>query len=121
MSEYVTVSTTNTWDTKYVTVFNTWARKDTVTSYFTKYTLCTGLAVLLGIVRHLPPPITVHLPGGQLPPPHLCSFFWRTIIGFFDLQLMEDIKDGKEKVLDEVVMERIKYNVLDEVVMKHIK
>ena len=34
---------------------------------------------------------------------------------------MEDIKDGKEKVLDEVVMERIKYNVLDEVVMKHIK
>ena len=42
MSKYVTVSTTNTWDTKYVTVSNTWARKDTVTSYFTKYTLCTG-------------------------------------------------------------------------------
>ena len=56
-----------------------------------------------------------------MPPPNFCSFFWRTFIGFFDLQLMEDIKDGKEKVLDEVDMERIKYNVLDEVVMKHIK
>ena len=43
MSKYVTVSTTNTWDTKYVTVSNTWAIKDTVTSYFTKYTLCTAL------------------------------------------------------------------------------
>ena len=32
----------NTWDTKYVTVCNTWARKDTVTSYLTKYTLCNG-------------------------------------------------------------------------------
>ena len=42
MSQYVTVSTTNTWETKYVTVSNTWARKDTVTSYFSKYTLCTG-------------------------------------------------------------------------------
>ena len=31
----------NTWETKYVTVSNTWARKDTVTSYFTKYTLCS--------------------------------------------------------------------------------
>ena len=41
MSKYVTVSTTNTWDTKYVTVSNTWAIKDTVTSYLTKYTLCT--------------------------------------------------------------------------------
>ena len=39
----------NTWDTKYVTVSNTWARKDTVTSYFTKYTLC--------IVPHLDPHI----------------------------------------------------------------
>ena len=35
-------------------------------------------------------------------------FFWRTFLGFFDLQLMEDIKDGKEEVLDEVVMEHIK-------------
>ena len=43
MSKYVTVSTTNTWDTKYVTVSNTWAIKDTVTSYFTKYTLCTAM------------------------------------------------------------------------------
>ena len=42
MSKYVTVSTTNTWDTKYATVSNTWAIKDTVTSYFTIYTLCTG-------------------------------------------------------------------------------
>ena len=30
-------------------------------------------------------------------------FFWRIFFGFFDLQLMEDIKDGKEEVLDEVV------------------
>ena len=42
MSKYVTVSTINTWDTIYVTVSNTWAKKDTVTSYFTKYTLCSG-------------------------------------------------------------------------------
>ena len=45
MSKYVTVSTTNTWDTKYVTVSNTWARKDTVTSYCTKYPLCIGSGV----------------------------------------------------------------------------
>ena len=73
-----------------------------------------------------------YLPGGHLPPPkfgHLpplnsdishpqkktfarrttaTPFFWRTFFGFFDLQLMEDIKDGKEEVLDEVVMEHIK-------------
>ena len=41
MSKYVTVSTTNTWDTKYATVSNTWAIKDTVTSYFTNCTLCS--------------------------------------------------------------------------------
>ena len=35
-------------------------------------------------------------------------FFWRTFLGFFDLQLMEDIKDEKEEVLDGVVMEHIK-------------
>ena len=35
-------------------------------------------------------------------------FFWLIFLGFFDLQLMEDIKDGKEEVLDEVVMEHIK-------------
>ena len=58
---------------------------------------------------------------GHLPPqkPYICQednchcpqflfFFWRTFLGFFDLQLMEDIKDGKEEVLDEVVMEHIK-------------
>ena len=32
----------NTWDTKYVTVSNTWARKDPVTPYLTKYALCIG-------------------------------------------------------------------------------
>ena len=71
-------------------------------------------------IRTFTTPQKKHLPGGQLPPPFF-FFFWRTFLGFFDLQLMEDIKDGKEEVLDEVVMERIKYNVLDEVVMKHIK
>ena len=77
-----------------------------------------------------------HLPGGHLPPqkfahlpppnsdiyhsqkpymcqedkchPHSFSFFWRTFLGFFNLQLKEHIKDGKEEVLDEVVMEHIK-------------
>ena len=57
---------------------------------------------------HFPPPKKKHLPGGQLPPPIFFLFFWRTFLGFFDLQLMEDIKDGKEEVLDEVVMEHIK-------------
>ena len=63
---------------------------------------------------HLPPlnldishPPKKHLPGGQLPPPIFFFFFWLIFLGFFDLQLMEDIKDGKE-VLDEVVMEHIK-------------
>ena len=67
-----------------------------------------------------------YLPGGHLPPPKFghfpppkktfarrttatpIFFFLRTFLGFFDLQLMEDIKDGKEEVLDEVVMEHIK-------------
>ena len=40
--------------------------------------------------------------------PNFFFSFWRTFHGFFDLQLMEDIKDGKEEVLDEVVMEHIK-------------
>ena len=45
--------------------------------------------------------------------PHYNGFlftrvFWRTFLGFFDLQLMENVKDGKEEVLDEVVMEHIK-------------
>ena len=80
--------------------------------------------------------IVSHLPGGHLPPPNfghlpppnsdiyhpqktyicqednatpiLFSFFWRTFLGFLDLQLMEDIKDGKEEVLNQVVMEHIK-------------
>ena len=58
---------------------------------------------------HFPPPKKKHLPGGQLPPPFFfLFFFWRIFLGFFDLQLMKDIKDGKEEVLDEVVMEHIK-------------
>ena len=57
---------------------------------------------------HFPPPKKKHLPGGQLPPPIFFFFFWHIFLGFFDLQLMEDIKDGKEEVLDEVVMEHIK-------------
>ena len=40
--------------------------------------------------------------------PHFFFFFWRIFLGFFDLQLMKDIKDGKEEVLEEVVMEHIK-------------
>ena len=40
--------------------------------------------------------------------PHFFFFFWRTFLSFFDLQLIENIKDGKEEVLDEVVMEHIK-------------
>ena len=39
----------NTWDTKYVTVSNTWARKDTVTSYLTKYTLCNVMVIIMCI------------------------------------------------------------------------
>ena len=66
----------------------------------------SGLGYLPG--GHLPPPKFGHLPGGQLPPPIFFFFFWRTFLGFFDLQLMEDNKDGKEEVLDEVVMEHIK-------------
>ena len=62
--------------------------------------------------RHLPPPNSdiFHPPKKkpfarrQLPPPFF-FFFWYTFLGFFDL---EDIKDGKEEVLDEVVMEHIK-------------
>ena len=84
-----------------------------------------------GIVSHLP---GGHLPPpkfGHFPPPNsdishppkktfarrtaatpnfsffLFFLFWR-IFWLFDLQLMEDIKDGKEEVLDEVFMEHIK-------------
>ena len=39
---------------------------------------------------------------------HLLFSHFLVFLGFFDLQLMEDIKDGKEEVLDELVMEHIK-------------
>ena len=64
-----------------------------------------GLGYLPG--GHLPPPKTVLLPGGQLPPP-MFFLFLAHFSCFFDLQFMEDIKDGKEEVLDDVVMEHIK-------------
>ena len=38
---------------------------------------------------------------------HPQFFFWCTFLGLF-LQLIENIKDGKEEVLDEIVMEHIK-------------
>ena len=56
---------------------------------------------------HLPPP-KKYICQEDNATPILFSFFWRTFLGFLDLQLMEDIKDGKEEVLDEVVMEHIK-------------
>ena len=77
-----------TWDTKYVTVSDTWARKDTVTSYFTKYTLWTvslsGLrpaekmfqhctwdyqGYIIGIIKGIWPGyshITVHMKEGKV-------------------------------------------------------
>ena len=82
---------------------------------------------------HLPPPNFGHLPPPNSdishPPkktfarrttatPIFFLFFWRTFLSFFDLQLMEDIKDGKEEVLDEVVMEHIKQRVRDEKLVK---
>ena len=82
---------------------------------------CEGLGYLPG--GHLPPPKFGHLPPpnsdiSHPPKKNICQednchpnfffFFWRTFLGFFDSQLMEDIKDGKEEVLDEVVMEHIK-------------
>ena len=73
---------------------------------------------------HFPPPKFGHLPPpnsdiSHPPKPNICqednchpqffsSFFGLIFLGFFDLQLMEDTKDGKEEVLDEVVMEHIK-------------
>ena len=90
--------------------------------YFARETIANmGLGYLPG--GHLPPPRFGHLPPPNSdishPPkkilarrttatPNFFFFFWRTFLSFFDLQLMEDIKDGKEEVLDEVVMEYIK-------------
>ena len=73
-----------------------------------------GLGYLPG--GHLPPPKFGHLPPQKknicqednCHPQFFFFLFWRIFLGFFDLQLMEDIKDGKEEVLDEVVMEHIK-------------
>ena len=56
---------------------------------------------------HFPPP-KKNIYQEETATPNFFFFFWRTFLGFFDLQLMEDIKDGKEEVLDEVVMEHIK-------------
>merc|ERR1712214_98436 len=69
---------------------------------------------------HFPPP-KKNICQEDNCPPQFFFLFWRTFLGFFDLQLMEDVKDGKEEVLDEVVMEHIKKKVRDEVVMEHIK
>ena len=67
---------------------------------------------------HIPPPKFGHLPppNSDILHPQKKTFARRTtatpnffsFLGLFDLQLMEDIKDGKEEVLDEVVMEHIK-------------
>ena len=63
---------------------------------------------------HLPPPKFGYLPppNSDISHPPKKTFARRTTatpnFGFFDLQLMEDVKDGKEEVLDEVVMEHIK-------------
>ena len=85
-------------------------------------TVMGGLGYLPG--GHFPPPKFGHFP----PPnsdishpqkPNICQednchpqffffLFWLIFLGFWDLQLMKDIKDGKEEVLDEVVMEHIK-------------
>ena len=39
--------------------------------------------------------------------PNFFFLFWLIFLGIVDLQLMEDIKDGKEEVFEEVVMEHI--------------
>ena len=63
---------------------------------------------------HFPPPNSdiyhppkKHLPGGQLPPP-IFFFFFGALFLAFSTYSKEDDKDGKEEVLDEVVMEHIK-------------
>ena len=57
---------------------------------------------------HFPPPKKTFARRTTATPNFFSLFFWRIFLGFFDLQLMEDIKDGKEEVLDEVIMEHIK-------------
>ena len=59
---------------------------------------------------HLPPPEFGHLPppNSDIYHPQKKTFARRTTATPNFLQLMEDIKDGKEEVLDEVVMEHIK-------------
>ena len=57
---------------------------------------------------HFPPPKKNICHEDNCHPQFFCLFFWCIFLGFFDLQLMEDIKHGKEEVLDEVVMEHIK-------------
>ena len=60
---------------------------------------------------HLPPPKKNFCQEDSCHPQFFFFSFFSFLahfFGFFDLQLMEDIKDGKEEVLDEVVMEHIK-------------
>ena len=57
---------------------------------------------------HFPPPKKNICQEDNCHPQFFFFFFWLIFLGFFDLQLMEDIKDGKEEVLDEVVMGHIK-------------
>ena len=57
---------------------------------------------------HFPPPKKNICQGDNCHPQFFFFFFWHTYFGFFDLQLMEDIKDGKDEVLDEVFIKHIK-------------
>ena len=67
-------------------------------------------------MRHLPPPKTVHLPGGQLPP----QFFFSFSGALSWLTGHVDIEDGKEEVLEEVVMEHIRWEVVVTAVMEDL-
>ena len=57
---------------------------------------------------HFPPPKKKHLPGGQLPPPIFFLLFLAHFSWLFRLTAHGGHQDGKEEVLDEVVMEHIK-------------
>merc|ERR1711928_259754 len=50
---------------------------------------------------HFPPPTKNICQEDNCHPQFFFFFFWRTFLGFFDLQLMEDIKDGKEEEEEE--------------------